>query len=122
MSMDATKPACLADALELCRKGYPLTICEEKRPIGKEWHKHPLTEVAILARFKNNPQLNVGLVLGEQPGIIDFECGSPQAEADLQELFGSAIPNTPCFQSQRGKHYLFRVAAPLEGQASSRIG
>lgn len=50
----------------------------------------------------------VGVLLGPQSGIVDIECDSPRAEEELLKLLGTDEISTPTFQSQRGKHRLFR--------------
>jgi hypothetical protein len=63
-------------------------------------------EAAVL--FEDWPHDGVGVVLGQRSGVIDLECDSPEAEQQLQELFGGEIPHTPTFRSTRGLHRLFR--------------
>ena len=63
--------------------------------------------------FEDWPHDGVGVLLGERSGIIDVECDNEQAAAELVELFGGEIPLTPCFQSARGRHYLFRLPTEL---------
>ena len=63
--------------------------------------------------FEDVPHDGVGVLLGERSGIIDVECDNEQAAGELVELFGGEIPLTPCFQSTRGRHYLFRLPAEL---------
>lgn len=55
----------------------------------------------------------VGVLLGRRSGVVDLECDSPEAETQLQELFGGEIPRTPTFQSTRGLHRLFRWSDAL---------
>lgn len=55
----------------------------------------------------------VGVLLGRRSGVVDLECDSPEAETQLQELFGGEIPRTPTFQSTRGLHRLFRWSGAL---------
>ncbi|WP_442483062.1 bifunctional DNA primase/polymerase [Aeoliella sp. SH292] len=106
----ATKAA----ALNLSGAGYPITLCNGKKPIGKKWNEIVYTDERILAEFDRNPTLNVGLILGPQSGIIDVECDSPESKDDLLELFDGELPCTPCFTSRRGDHHLFRHNDRLE--------
>jgi len=99
----------LETALLLHKSGLPLSIvpANEKGPTDANWPKRRYTEEEIRRRYGNCPSLNVGLVLGPLSGI-DIECDSPEAEAELQEIFGGDIPPTPTWQARRGLHRWFQ--------------
>jgi len=68
------------------------------------------------------PRANVGVLLGQSSGLVDFECDAPEAEEHLQQLFGGELPDGPRFQSSRGTHYLFAWRDDLPRKATVRIG
>lgn len=58
---------------------------------------------------------NVGLLLGPAGGIIDIECDSPEATAELDRIIGDDRESlvTPTYGSSRGLHRLFRWSSEL---------
>jgi hypothetical protein len=86
----------------------PFVICHEgeKRPIGNDWGNHSIDAPALEKRLKNNPRLNVGILLGQATGFVDVECDGESATAHYAELFGHT--RTPSWSSKRGCHYLYR--------------
>lgn len=123
-------------ALKYRRRGLQITLCppNSKKPLGKGWNKkyngrewpsHRWSEKKIAEAFKVLGELNVGVRLGPQSNIIDFECDGEEAEQSFNQLFeGVAVPKTPTFQSTRGKHRLFAWNRELErlGKAEVRYG
>ena len=89
------------------RLGLPplLLPAGQKRPTVKAWNKKRYTADEIRRRCETD-DLNVGLILGPA-SAIDIECDSPESPADLEELFGGSIPETPSWSSKRGTHRLF---------------
>ena len=75
--------------------------------VGGGWPNHCLTANEVADLFKTNPAANIGLLLGPVSGIIDLECDSPEAEQTFKRLFPNGVA-TGCYQSKRGRHYLFR--------------
>ncbi len=60
----------------------------------------------LTKRVGNNPALNIGIKLG--PGYcVDFDFDGPNAEQDFASLMGGEGPETPTFQSGRGRHKLY---------------
>lgn len=108
-------------ALALHRLGYPVTLCQGKKPNRKGWPNHVYTIDEIRREFQLAPSLNVGIVLGSRSGIIDIECDSEQAELDLLQLFGGEIPHTACYQSKRGRHYLYAWDERFEEIAKAKV-
>ena len=53
--------------------------------------------------------------------MIDVECDTPEAEANLQALFGGNIPPTPTWQSKRGLHRLFQRPLGLPNKAKIEL-
>ncbi|MFV2069453.1 MAG: bifunctional DNA primase/polymerase [Pirellulales bacterium] len=91
-------------ALKLNELGLPITLCNGKAPIGTREHDNE----SIIAEFRRNPNLNVGLQLGPRSGIIDIEGDEDNSESDFRELFGGYdVPRTPMCKSRRGTHRLF---------------
>ena len=78
-----------------------------KYPVGAAWQDRCLSADEVVALLKTHPTANVGLLLGPQSGIIDLECDSPEAEETFKRLFPNGVA-TGCYQSKRGRHYLFR--------------
>lgn len=78
-----------------------------KVPQGAEWQEHA-TATNVEALFASRSFDGVGVLLGSKSGIVDIECDSDEAEETLLDLLHGEIPNTPTFQSARGRHYLFR--------------
>ena len=97
-----------------------------KMPIaGKEWqHKATVDEYQISAWWEQTPNANVGILLGEKSGIVDFEGDGPEAEATMQLIFGDDIPITPTYKSSRGVHRIFRYRndLPEPGKNGFKIG
>jgi hypothetical protein len=85
---------------------YCLCYPNCKHPIGDAWGKNPLTWEQVEQARANNPHINIGAILGPISGLIDVECDSEEASEQFNILFGNPI--TPCWQSTRGKHYLFQ--------------
>src|SRR5215218_6827247 len=56
----------LAAALAYASAGWPITLCDGKRPQGIDWGHRRWTAEAIAAAFAAKPDLNVGLVLGDR--------------------------------------------------------
>ena len=86
---------------------YILCYPGTKKPMGNNWAEHSLSPEEISRRLANNPDNNVGLLLGLKSGYIDLECDSPEAEASLQDLVGPTLEHCPAWISTRGTHNLF---------------
>lgn len=92
-----SRPNILEAALALRSRGFSVVPCQGKKPIAKGWDKKRLTEER-LRRDLDGTNLNIALALN-QSELIDVECDSPEAEANLQLLFGRKIPPTPTWKS-----------------------
>lgn len=80
-----------------------------KRPVGDAWQTTATNNQVKIPRLFSVHHDGVGVQLF-QSGIVDFDCDSEEAEATLQKLFNGKTPKTPCFQSAKGKHRLFKTA------------
>jgi hypothetical protein len=88
---------------------------------GANWqHKTTNDEEQLDAVFAVRHD-GLGVQLGEKSGIVDIECDSEDAERYFFELLGGEIPQTPTFQSTRGKHYLFRWRDDLPAVAVFKL-
>lgn len=97
--------SCRDTALALVSLGQQPVIVPagEKGPKYKGWERRSYTADEIHKKFVSHMG-NVGILLGK---VIDIECDNEQAATDLVELFDGDPPTTVCFQSTKGKHYLF---------------
>src|SRR5262249_22849313 len=103
-------PACLKDALDYARRGWPVIWLppRKKRPVVEGWQHVATTDPAVIAGWwAETPTRNVGVQLGPKSNLIDVECDTPEAEAALVGLLGGEAPVVPTWQSVRGKHRLF---------------
>jgi hypothetical protein len=92
-----------------------------KHPRLPEWNIHATDdEDTLIDLFEKWPNSNLGVKLGDESQIVDFECDTPEAEEVIQELFGSENLYTPTFRSRSGLHRLFRWSIELPNQAHAR--
>ncbi|MFO0824467.1 MAG: bifunctional DNA primase/polymerase [Gemmataceae bacterium] len=112
--MDGLPPA-LIEARRLHDRGLWVVPCEGKRPIRPGWDKERLTR-SELDKALSESMLNIAIVLS-QSDMIDVECDSEEAEANLQAMFGGDVPRTPTYRSKRGHHRLFRRPSGLPDKA-----
>lgn len=105
----------LTAALEYASRGWlVLPLREGKIPRLKAWQKAATTDPEVIRGWwRQWPDSNVGIKLGPDSGIIDVECDSDAAEATLSALFDGTFPLTPTWQSNRGKHRMFRYRPDL---------
>lgn len=132
MISEANGRAAVDAAIGYIERRLPITICDRNRgegnsrgkiPLGAGWQNERWTaeEVEDIARGR---EINVGLRLGPEAGLVDFEADSDEEEADFAALFeGAEIPITPTFKSRRGKHRFFKWHPRLEeiGQATVKF-
>lgn len=124
-------------ALAFVAQGKRITLSEGKAALGIGWKPNKYeaesygldfglkvwTPEEITAAYQARGALNVGLLLGEQNGLIDIEADSEEQEAAFAELFeGSEAPVTPTFESRRGKHRLFAWHPGLAGAKTNDKG
>ena len=108
-------------ALRYASHGWLVIPVTGKRPTGNAWQTVAGCEQPAVAKmFATTPHDGVGVLIGQRSGLIDFDIDSEQAGKTLLDLFGGEITKTPCFQSSRGKHYLFRWTDKLP-QGSIKI-
>ena len=110
-----------AAALTYLALGLPITLCMGKAPWHSGWQTLEWTLESIDKAYQLRPAANVGLILGQRSGLVDFDCDGPDAERTLLELFGGEIPTTPAWQSQRGLHRLFKWHPALERLGKNKL-
>ena len=100
-----------------CKKGKQCGSAG-KHPRPTAWqHEATDDEDKIIEWFERWPNSNVGVKLGDDSQIVDIECDSPEAEEELQKLFGTDSLITPTFKSSKGHHRLFLYDNELPSQA-----
>ena len=93
-------------ALRLHRAGWWVVPQVGKRAVALGWQDFRLAEADLHEYLGGGREMNIALVLN-QSAVIDVECDSPEAEAELVRLCGGAVPRTPTWRSRRGLHRLF---------------
>ncbi len=92
-----------------------------KHPRLPKWQDAATTDPATIRRWWTTwPLANIGVMLGPKSGIIDIECDSPEAEAELAPLLDGVNP--PTFRGARGLHRLFRWQEGLPDKAAYHVG
>jgi len=109
----------LTEARWLIEQGFWVVPCEGKKPVTRDWPTKRTT-IDELEQFLCEGQLNIGIALN-QSDLIDVECDGPEAESNLQKMFGGDIPSTPTWRSKRGSHRLFRRPDDLPEKAMVKI-
>jgi hypothetical protein len=104
-------------AATYCGLGWRLILLfrESKQPVGDDWQHHASSDPATVREWlRRRPAYNLGVKLGPDSGVIDLECDSPEAEAELVLLLGEEIARSaPRYRSVRGTHRLFAWAEGL---------
>jgi hypothetical protein len=96
-------------AVAYAEMGWRIVPVIDKIPIGKAWQHAATSDPGeVMAILEDSPADGVGVLLGEASCVIDIEADTPEAEAAIQAAFGGQVPRTPCYQSARGVHRLFR--------------
>jgi hypothetical protein len=121
--------ACLEAALDYLARGWAaLAICTPdhvgvgpthgkqckhpgKAPWGpwKEYQTTLPTEEELRRKWKDNPQLNVGMTLGGITGLIGLDVDEDGGEELLRRLSQGDLPPTLEFSSGKGRRLLYRV-------------
>ncbi|HMP05421.1 MAG TPA: bifunctional DNA primase/polymerase, partial [Lacipirellulaceae bacterium] len=103
--MSAPDWATLAHVVGCAKRPDCLVIIPpgEKGPREVGWPDNPKNLATIQARFKNNPDLNVGIRFGPDTGIIDIEVDGPEGQESIKRLLGDVLPT---FNSRKGGHWL----------------
>jgi hypothetical protein len=89
--------------------------CESpgKAPWGswKEFQERLPTEEELRRKWRDNPQLNVGITLGPASGLIRVDVEGPLGEAELERVSGGDLPPTLEFTSGKevGRGLLYRI-------------
>jgi len=106
-------------ALRYAAMGWHVIPVVGKVPVGNEWQHRATNNQSTVARlFSESPHDGVGVQLGERSNLIDFDCDSDEAQETFDRLFCEVL--TPCYQSARGKHFLFQWTNSLP-QGSIKI-
>lgn len=80
-----------------------------KQPIGGGWGRNRHSIESLRDAWRKTPNAGVGLLLGENGGIIDIEIDDPTTGEDsLSSLMGGEVVETMGWTSRRGRHLLFR--------------
>ena len=90
--------------------------------IGK-WQLSATDEEEAIAEWfedEGQPLPNVGLLLGEESGVVDVEFDDDEGRATLKRL-GLINVDTPTYRSSRGEHRLFRVEPGLPATAVVKV-
>lgn len=95
-------------ALRYAGYGWQVIPVMGKRPVGTDWPSRATSDPTKIPELFSCQRDGVGVLLGKRSNLIDFDCDSPVAEAMIEGLFEGVDIETPCYQSTRGKHYLFR--------------
>lgn len=113
--------------------GVPKAVCSchkgancpsaGKHPRLNKWPEKASSDVAELNRqWAKAPGSNVGVLLGERSGLVDFEYDSDEEKATFLRLFSDNVPETVTYTSARGQHFLFKWRSGLPGGAIWSIG
>lgn len=106
MSTEIQNEVIISAAKQYASIGWHVLPVLGKVPQGEAWQlKATTSEVGYV--FGSHKFDGVGVLLGRKSSIVDIECDSDEAEEFFFRLLGGEIPDTPTFQSTRGKHYLF---------------
>jgi putative DNA primase/helicase len=83
-------------------------IAPGKQPIGKKWGQTRHTKESLERVYANHPGAGIGLKLGPEGGLVDFDVDEPEVgEGTLLRIFGGKIPETRGWNSTRGRHLIF---------------
>lgn len=130
----------VASALNLVSRGFCVVPCHYRLPdgacscgrgnCGGSTAKHPIhgawqahlcrTEEDVEREWGVDHLRNVGIALGRESGVIDFENDTDGSDQVFRLIFGEAY--TPTFRSARGLHRLFRWRPGLEDLAAGYYG
>ena len=97
-------------ALQYASFGWPVVPVIGKVPsVGNDWQTKASRDPEAVAKlFSENHHDGIGVIIGERSGLIDFDPDTPEAEQTLCRLFdGHEVPS-PSFQSEHGRHVLFK--------------
>lgn len=122
MTTATTIDADMAALLEHGAKIIPV-MRNQKRPAGMAWQTLATNDEATIAAWLQRG--NIGICLGHG-NIIDVEYDDHAAyESFMAMETASGTPlheiETPCWQSARGMHHLYRLADQLPGMACTKV-
>ena len=101
-------------ALDYATRGWLVVPVIGKKPWIKAWQQDASTDpITIAGWWAQRPESGVGIQLGPRSGIIDIECDTPEAEAELSKLIGHRSLVMPTYAGRRGKHRLFKWSDKL---------
>lgn len=81
----------------------PIIPCVDKKPNLKEWQQRITTTVEELDRWiRNNPSMNIGLVLGSASQIVGIDIDGDDAMKELRSWANGALPETWAFTTPSG--------------------
>ena len=133
----------LQSALEYARIGLPIiplcppdhagmnnthrSMCKSpgKTPLIRDWtHKSSTAGDEVKAWFNKNPNLNVGLVLGnaDEFNLVGIDVDGPEGEQILQEMSKGVLPNTWEFTTGKGRRLIYALPEGAESKKSTHKG
>lgn len=89
------------------------THFREKRPIGKSWGLRRPERSRLIHVYETHKGAGVGVKLGPDADVIDFEIDDLVAAGPLLERL--TLPETVSWRSSRGRHRLYRWTEKLAG-------
>ncbi len=100
-----------------------------KRPLGRweRWQQRLPTREELFAQWRQQPNANVGVVLGAVSGLVGIDVDGPGGQALLDSLSGGELPPTLAFTTGRGFRLLYgllegdRVATRHHGGAGGKV-
>lgn len=102
-----------------CRQGAKCGNSAGKHPRIPDWQNAASTDEDVVAGWWGQwPNANVGVLLGQSSNLIDIEADSDEGRETLRALFDGELPLTLCFESGKGRHYLFQWRDDLPGGAN----
>lgn len=97
------------EALALYDAGYWPVPCNGKVATKKKWQSERVPREELYDTLTNNAHLDAAIVLGPNKLVdIEYDTG-PDGENQVLALFDGDIPLTPTWDSERGRHRLFRL-------------
>ena len=98
-------------ALSYCDLGWSVIPLrpKSKEPLQawKKSQKHRLDKDHIEKCWKDNPEANIGIVLGEISNLIAVDIDNPEL-FEMANIKLPVNPSTPNQKTSRGKHYFFK--------------
>lgn len=71
--------------------------------------------------FRNHPNANVGITLGEVSGLVGIDVDGPEGKDLLIKISNRDLPKTLCFQTSNGFRLLYALAAGEVPPANRKI-